>query len=202
MMPGAIGIDLDNTIISYDRLFYDLAVERGYVSPRTPVAKHAVGDAVKGSAGDEVWQQLQAIAYGPRIEEAVVYEGVCEFLKACVDRSYDVYIISHKTAHARADRKKRHNLHQSALAFLESQSITGTIIPEENVFFLPSRGDKISQLMRLGCAHMIDDLKAVFDHPRFPATVSPYLFDPFGTAKDSAYSYKHWRQLYEKFFQD
>ena len=78
-----IGIDFDNTIVGYDDVMCRLASERGLIggSERT---KRAVRDRIRQRPGGEIeWQKVQALAYGPRMAEAVLLEGADEFIRRC-----------------------------------------------------------------------------------------------------------------------
>ena len=72
---GAI-VDLDNTLISYDRIFYETAVERQFVPAGFAGAKREIRDRVRLlPEGELKWQRLQAHVYGPAIGGASVADG-------------------------------------------------------------------------------------------------------------------------------
>ena len=48
-----LGLDFDNTIISYDALAHSLAVERGLIPPSFPKQKREVCDHFRHVHGDE-----------------------------------------------------------------------------------------------------------------------------------------------------
>ena len=175
-----IGIDLDNTIICYDRLFYRLALERDLIEPQTPALKKAVRDAVRSRPDGEVsWQVIQALAYGPQINEAEAFPGVKDFLAFCRSRT-PVYVISHKTAQARRARPGE-DLHEAALGWLKENGFfdqAGPGLSEDRVLFLPSRQAKIAAIEKMGCKCFIDDLEETFIEPSFPSGVRKILFDP------------------------
>ena len=56
-----IGLDFDNTIVCYDRLFHRLAVERELIPPALTLSKQAVRDFLD-RVGGTVWTELQGIA--------------------------------------------------------------------------------------------------------------------------------------------
>jgi hypothetical protein len=60
---SVVGIDLDNTLVSYDQVLHRAAVDRGLIGAGTGVGKRAVRDEIRLGPGGEVeWQKLQACA--------------------------------------------------------------------------------------------------------------------------------------------
>ncbi|HUN53415.1 MAG TPA: hypothetical protein VMU42_19960 [Candidatus Sulfotelmatobacter sp.] len=180
-----IGIDFDNTIAGYDRLFARLAVELGLLEAAPSGGKRAVRDAVRAqnSEGDIAWQRLQAVAYGRRMIEAEMIAGVAEFLAACRRQGVAVCIISHKTRHAAYD-PDRVDLRLAAINWMQSKGFfdaAGFGLAPGQVFFEGSRQDKVQRIGELGCTYFIDDLEEVFAEPAFPNGVRAILFDPTGS---------------------
>ena len=96
-MDYVIGVDLDNTIVSYDALIHKVALEMGLVSEGIKKVKRHIRDAVRQVHGDEKWQEVQAVIYGQRMGEAELIDGVERFFRLCKDNRVKVFIISHKT---------------------------------------------------------------------------------------------------------
>ena len=191
-----LGIDLDNTIVSYDELFADLAVQRGMLRKAPTGGKRAVCDAVRRGPGEAAWQTLQAEVYGPAMSRAKPFDGVAEFVRAARDKGVDVRIISHKTRRAAA-APDGCDLHEAALRWLDEQGFfaEGGLRPE-NVRFLPTRADKLEAIAASGCTHFIDDLIEVLGDPAFPADVARYLFAPAGACANKPYKVcQSWREL-------
>ena len=76
-----IGIDFDNTIVSYDALFYKVAVNKGLVPSDLPKSKLAVRDYLRKINNEPVWTELQGYVYGARMGDAAAYPLVIEFFK-------------------------------------------------------------------------------------------------------------------------
>lgn len=194
-----VGIDLDNTIVSYDDLFADLAVEQGLLSGRPTGGKRAVRDALRTRPGGEAaWQRLQAAVYGRQMARAAMFDGVCRFLRRCREGGIEVRIISHKTRHAAADPQGA-DLHRAALAWLRARGFfdaDGFGLTPEAVHFEASRADKLRRIAASGCSHFIDDLDEVLSDPAFPGGVARYLFAPDGVAADGPYiTCRSWHEL-------
>ena len=110
-----IGVDLDNTVVSYDAIFFRLALMHGFISQDCPPDKKTIRDRIRFLPDGELkWQHLQGEAYGPRMAEAVPNAGVEDFFSHCRERGIVTYVVSHKTEFANYD-PTRTNLRQAAL---------------------------------------------------------------------------------------
>jgi hypothetical protein len=176
--PMLIGIDFDNTIVRYDRLFHLLAMERGLIPPETPVNKTAIRDYLRQAGLEDDWTELQGIAYGPEIARAEPFAGALDFLTACRRRGVATCVISHKTKHP--FRGEKHDLHAAARRFLVVHGFLGeeTGLGDENVYLELTKEAKLARIASSGCTHFVDDLPELLAVPEFPAGVARYLFDP------------------------
>ena len=180
-----IGVDFDNTLVSYDRLFRTVALERGLSLPPGIITKAQVRDYVRAGADGELqWRQLQGIVYGARIADADIAEGVDEFFRLCRRRRLPTYIVSHKTE-TTADTNAPLDLRSAAVGWMTSRGFfneDGFGLRREQVYFASSRAGKIEQIRALACTHFIDDLEEVLLDPLFPPDVERLLFAPATTA--------------------
>jgi hypothetical protein len=173
-----IGIDFDNTIISYDSLLFRLALEQDLIGTGTARNKKIIRDTIRGfPEGELLWQKLQARIYGHRISEAGFVDGVQEFLGLCGTGGIRLYIVSHKTEYSGVD-EERVNLREAAMKWMESKGLFRTALRREDVFFESSRAEKCGRIRALGCTHFIDDLEEVFTEPAFPTGVEKILYLP------------------------
>jgi hypothetical protein len=79
-----IGLDLDNTIVCYDKSLHRLAVE-GFGMPATVLAeKNAVRQYFRDQARERDWTTLQGIAYGLRMSLAKPFPGALEFVQQAI----------------------------------------------------------------------------------------------------------------------
>lgn len=187
-----VGLDFDNTIVCYDRLFHALAVERGLIPPETPTNKTAVRDYLRSVGREDDWTELQGIAYGPEITRAEPFPGVLEFLRFCRTRGIPVAVISHKTRHPY--RGEAHDLHAAARLFLNRHGLfdtTTTGLSDENVFLELTKEAKLARIAAAGCTHFVDDLPELLAEAAFPAGVSRILFDPDDRCADDP----RWRRI-------
>ena len=157
-----IGIDFDNTIVSYGALFSQTAIALGYLTAPS-AGKTSVRDEVRTLAeGETKWRNLQAIVYGPAIADAPPFPGVREFLARARAAAAPLFLVSHKSRYA-ANGPEGVDLREAALGWLEANRLLGDRgFARENVYFEDTRAAKIARLAALGCTHVIDDLAEVF----------------------------------------
>lgn len=179
-----IGTDFDNTIASYDNLMHNIATEKGLIEPHIEKSKKHIRDRIRKLPEGEIqWQKLQAAVYGTRMKEAILIDGVKDFFELCRRYRVKIFIISHKTEFARLD-ETRTNLRVAALAWMEMKGFfevdgPGLGLTGEDVYFEPTRREKIDRIKRLGCTHYIDDLEETFCHDAFPKGVCKILYAPY-----------------------
>ncbi len=176
-----LGIDFDNTIINYDQLMYDLALQKSFISPDTPKIKKEIRDCIRKLAnGDLKWQEIQAEAYGLGITKATFNPGVKELFIACHQLHIPCYIISHKTKYSNLVQSGQ-NFQEAALHWMHQHhffddKLMGLTTPQ--VYFEPTREQKIARIQHLNCTHFIDDLEETFQDVSFPNTIKKIQFDP------------------------
>jgi len=174
-----IGVDFDNTIVSYDALFHKVATEQELVPASIPRNKTAVRDWLRQQDREDEWTRLQGEVYGARMAEAEIYTGVRDFFQQAQSSGSTLYIISHKTKYPFLGDK--HDLHAAARQWLEAQgffSDTGWGLPRECVFFELTKEEKIARISACGCHVFIDDLPEILSAPDMPTDLARILFDP------------------------
>lgn len=180
-----LGIDLDNTILSYDQAILAVALRMKLVDAQAPRDKRRLRDLIRRNPeGDVAWQRVQAEIYGPAISHAVLIDGVIRFLTRCRQHGVTVHIVSHKTKRANYDTTGT-DLRFAALGWLENNgifSLDGPGLPRANVWFADTRAEKVDRIVDLGCSWFIDDLLEVFEEPSFPSSIGRILFDPTGAS--------------------
>lgn len=200
-----IGIDLDNTIANYDDVMHAIAVERGLVDTGVRRHKRNLRDSIRQLPdGETEWQRVQAVAYGPRMGEAKLAEGVSVFLARSREYQARIYIISHKTDYARLD-ETRTNLRVAALRWLDQNGFFGAEgfgLARDQVYFEPTRGEKVKRIADLGCTQFIDDLEETFLDASFPGAVERILYAPqvMGSCPAGVRFLGGWREIAEYLF--
>jgi hypothetical protein len=175
-----IGVDFDNTLVSYDRAFATVGKEEGLLPGDFAGGKDAAKRWLYRERPDGyLWEQLQGLVYGRRIDRAELYDGVAEFFRLC--RGCDgchVFIISHKTELAHHDPLQT-NLRDSALRWMNHQGFfdaAGFGIDADEVFFEETRDAKVRRIGELDCKIFVDDLPEVLGHVDMPAACRKILF--------------------------
>jgi hypothetical protein len=193
-----IGLDFDNTIVSYDELFHRVAVESGRVPADLPASKEAVRDFLRNAGLEEAWTEMQGTVYGRRMAEARAFPGALETIASLKAAGHRVLIISHKTRYPFLG--ERWDLHAAARAWLDAQ---GFFDPERlgfgdsDVFFEPTKEEKLARIARESCTHFVDDLPEILAHPLFPPGVNRLLFAPRPASGASGFSHAaSWPEIF------
>jgi hypothetical protein len=194
-----IGIDLDNTLINYDRPFYQIALARGLIPCDFVGTKRDIRDYVRllpDGDGEIQWQHLQAEAYGPAIGSATAAQGALEFIRRARASGAELSIVSHKTTFSNLGTQKV-NLREAARTWLLDNGLLGPdVVPQGNLYFEDTRAEKIARIIALGCTHFIDDLEEVFDDPAFPSTIQQLHFTSAASVPGSRYrSYASFNEI-------
>ncbi|MBC8232345.1 haloacid dehalogenase-like hydrolase [bacterium] len=174
-----IGVDFDNTIVCYDQVFHQVAVEQGLIPLEVPVSKGEVRDYLRQCGREDDWTELQGYVYGARMQDATPFPCVLECLARFVKHGIMVCIISHKTRYPYMGPK--YDLHQAAQRWLEQQGFFDKAqvgLSPNQVSFELTKQEKLERIAKVGCTHFIDDLPEFLAEPGFPAGVKRILFDP------------------------
>lgn len=191
-----IGLDFDNTIVSYDTLFHKVALEQRLAPSDLAQTKLAVRDYLRSQGKEQTWIEMQGYVYGARMSEAEFYPGVLDFFRWARANGVPTFIVSHKTRHPFAGPK--YDLHEASRAwvstYLHDQSTT--FIEPGAVYFELTKQEKLARITELKCSLYLDDLPEILLDPMFPRGTEPLLFDPEGHHPDVQLSrIRSWRQL-------
>ncbi|HWZ47907.1 MAG TPA: haloacid dehalogenase-like hydrolase [Herbaspirillum sp.] len=193
-----LGLDFDNTLISYDKLFRQVALEKAWIPETTAAEKNAVRDHLRAIGKEDDWTRLQGEVYGGRILEAEPYEGMQAALKQLCARDIAMRIVSHKTRTPYLG--PAWDLHAAARGWLTQQGfhdLQGLAWSPEQVFFELSKEAKIARIVTLGCTHYIDDLPEILE--MLPEHIEKIYFAPNDIAAAAARPawrvMRSWREL-------
>jgi hypothetical protein len=171
-----IGIDFDNTIICYDDVFYNVALERNRIPQSMPKNKQLIRDYLRKQGYEEDWTEMQGYVYGKRIIDARPYDGVIQFFQYCKNKHIPIHIISHKTKTPYAG--KQYNLHDAAYNWFARNGFFDQVLTIDQISFLQTKQEKLQKISDFQCSHFIDDLPEVLNDQNFPDKTIPILFDP------------------------
>ena len=197
-----IGIDFDNTIVNYDRVFFRHALKLGLISKGVKRNKQIIRDAIRIlPEGNDKWTKLQGLVYGKYMDEAELTQGVKGFLKACKKNSFKVSIISHKTLYPAIG--PRINLHVAAEKWLKNMDFLSNLgLAKSDVMFKETLEEKLDAISQRQCEYFIDDLKEVLSHPSFPKGVKKILY---GQQENTSFlvgikHFRNWNEITKHFF--
>ena len=173
-----IGLDFDNTLVGYDRLFHKVALEQGVIPEKVPVNKIAVRDFLRTSGREDIWTEMQGYVYGLRMAEAEPYPGALDTLRSLRAEGHRLCIISHKTKYPFAGPK--YDLHAAARSWIAThlQCSAELLIDHADIFFEMTKADKLERIAALSCDVFLDDLPEILLADGFPVDVRKLLFDP------------------------
>jgi len=172
-----IGFDFDNTLISYDKLFHGVAVDKRLVPSSILASKKSVRDYLRKHDQEEDWTCLQGEVYGNHILQAEPFSGVKSVLRYLSDRELPMCIVSHKTR--RPYIGEPWDLHTAARDWLEKQGFHDTnnlMLSENSVFFELTKEAKVARICALKCTHYVDDLPEILG--MLPDNIEKILFAP------------------------
>ena len=175
-----IGLDFDNTIVSYDDLIYRVAEEQGLLTGTVARNKVAVRDQLRSKGLEQTWIEMQGQIYGPRMKEAVVYPGFIEFLASARADGHALSIVSHKTRKPFAGPP--YDLHASARDWIATHLVCNgaPIIEASRIHFETTKPGKIARIAAIGCDVFIDDLPEILLDQAMPVGIRKVLYDPEG----------------------
>lgn len=194
-----IGLDFDNTIVSYDVLFHKVALEQGAIPADTPINKVAVRDFLRNAGREEVWTAMQGYVYGARMDEALAYDGVIDFIRTARLAGHELFIMSHKTLHPFLG--PQYDLHAAARSWIDAHLCWQgeALLSAENIFFELTKQEKLARIATCACDAFVDDLPEILLAEGFPAATARLLFDPENHHAETASSglrvFGSWRQL-------
>lgn len=170
MKPLRIGVDFDNTVVSYEGIFYKAALEKKLIPAELSPLKGAIRDYLFSLDKAKAWTELQGYVYGAKMDSAFPYQGVETFFSRCVKRQIPVFIISHKTEYPFLG--PAYDLHKAAKDWLERQTFSPI------TFFELTPQAKFERIRQQECTVFIDDLPELLQNSAFPPNVHKILFDP------------------------
>lgn len=174
-----IGIDLDNTLVCYDQLFWRLAVDRGWIPAGIPARKDCVRDELRRRGREDDWVILQGEVYGSGMTAAVPFPGALEALHAFRERGWTAFVVSHRTVTPVAGPPA--DLHECARRWLRERRFLDemqTGLRADSIMFRATKAEKLASIASLKLDWFIDDLPELLLEPGFPADVQRVLFDP------------------------
>lgn len=182
-----IGVDFDNTIVSYDKIFHEYALKQSLIPSNLPINKTSVRDYLRSKGLEDIWTEMQGEVYGNRMLEAQMFSGVKESFRRAKILGHSIFIVSHKTQFP--FKGPKYNLHESAMEWIKEVKLFDEETDDnlKNVFFEVTKEDKLNRIKYIGCQIFIDDLPEILTDPVFSSTTQKILFDPLYTYKNTVF---------------
>jgi len=191
-----IGIDFDNTIVSYDDLFHLIATEKKLIPSNIDKNKLSVRNYLRSTGREDEWTRMQGEVYGLRMSEAKIYPGALEFMFAARSQGHELFIISHKTK--TPFMGPPYDLHEAAQAWVSSNLRCSNefLFDAGHLFYELTKEAKIDRISEVGCDIFIDDLPEILAMDSFPINTRKILFDADGHHQGSAFeNISSWNEL-------
>ena len=174
-----VGLDFDNTLITYDFLFKDLAVKKGLIASNFPEDKKLIRKYLKETGNEELFITLQAEVYGLNIKDAEPSPHMLSALKLLKSMGAKIIIVSHKTKVPYSG--PAYDLRKGALEWMSKNeffSKPGLWLERKNIIFEETKEEKIQQIIRQQCSIYIDDLTSILEN--LPDTMMRIHYLPQG----------------------
>ena len=168
-----IGLDLDNTIVCYDRLFYEVARERRLVPESISPSKIAVRQHIRQHGDERDWTRLQGVVYGTEMHRAPPYPGFGAFVEQAVQAGHVLSVVSHRTRTPYLGPDC--DLHAAAGRWLSKNA---ALISSDSIYFESTREAKLERVAAERCEVFVDDLPELLVDERFPDDADGVWFNP------------------------
>ncbi len=170
-----VGLDFDNTILNYDGVFYEVALQRKWVRDDNIGTKLSVRNEMRSQGMEENWIELQGLVYGKYISQADLFPGVIDFINLASAKGFTCEIISHRTKYPY--KGERYNLHLAAQNFIDA-FLVPKIHCDLKTSFHETKERKLVEIKNSKCNFFVDDLPEILEHQLFPNNCYKILFDP------------------------
>ena len=167
-----IGIDFDNTIISYVNVFKKL-LRKNKIQFGKKLNKEIFKKKIIKKYNEKFYTKIQSEIYGENIFYARKFANLNQSLNNLKKKNH-IILISHKTKYPILGKKV--DLRKKALLWLNKNNLYGPkkIFNKKNVFFEETIEKKIKRIRRLKCDYFIDDLSIILD--RLPNSIYKIKF--------------------------
>ena len=191
-----LGLDFDNTLVCYDKLFHKVALEKELIKPSMEADKVLIRNHLREKNKDYEFTLMQGEVYGNRILEAEPSPGMLTALKNLADQGVEMKLISHKTKFP--IKGPKYNLHEAAISWLTKygffQTLNGLGWKQSQIHFEASKEDKAIKIQQLKCTHYIDDLPEILE--MLPSDIKKILYSKrINTSPWIDDCIQHWNEL-------
>lgn len=186
-----LGLDFDNTLVIYDKLFHQIAMEKKLINESIPFNKKFIREHIINQGKEQEFTLMQGEVYGSRILEAEPANGMMKALREIKKGGIEIAIVSHKTKYPYMGPK--YDLRKAAIEWMKKYGLFKDKILNEdlsNVHFENTKEEKSSKIKKLGCKYFVDDLESILD------IIDTDIIKIHYTKGASKYkTMKHWNEL-------
>ncbi len=156
------GFDFDNTLINYDKVFFNEALKENLISKKIKKKKINIKNNILKKKNLKAWQNLQSIVYSKKINYAVPNRELLSVLKLLTKNKIKYFVVSHKTKFPYFGNKI--NMHAISRKWLDNNIFNKkNNIKKCDYFFEETIPNKIKRIKKLKITHFVDDLKEIIN---------------------------------------
>lgn len=160
-----MGLDLDNTLIDYQRAYGFLVAEVLSTSEfeNQVLDKDAAKNLILEHKGSLAWTEAQGKLYSEYLTHADFFPGALDFLKSAQQLGLEIKIVSHKTKYPFVG--PRVDLQACAEKWLHDKLPYDIFRPvlSKNLFFEETKDSKVKRILELKCESFVDDLAEILE---------------------------------------
>lgn len=176
-----IGLDLDNTIVSYEKPLAKLLNQVPNIPSNVDRTKIGIRDYLRKMDREHEWTILQGSLYGPEMMLAEPYPDAIKVINELHRYGFELHIISHRTRYPYAGEK--YNLHVAASNWIKKW-IDSDRSAIRTISFFEDKVEKIRAIESRGCNFFVDDLPEILISCCQDNGLVRILFDPEAKHKD------------------
>lgn len=170
-----IGLDLDNTLINYSKSYPAIINE---LNSKTKLKKRSEIKQYLKSLDDTntefEWRKFQSYLYTKGLKYAYPSFSI-KLLLRILNKSYDIYIVSHKTEFTSVEFGKQ-DLRLVSMQWLKHHKLVPEYLTLQNIHYCNSQEEKISKINNLNIDIFIDDLEEIICARNLDSKIKTILF--------------------------
>ena len=198
-----VGIDLDNTIIDYNSLVYDISIRNKLIKIGFAKDKKKIKESLLVNGKESEWRNIQSLIYGKEIFKAKLFSNFIDFILESRKKNYFLQIISHKTEVSNLT-KKGPNLRKASMDWMNQNKFFSNLeFKPTDIHFESTRMEKIKKINSIGFDYFIDDLEEIFINKNWSKNIRPILFNKQMKEKNrSIILCDSWKKINKFFFEN
>ncbi len=196
-----IGLDFDNTIVNYNYLVHEIAVDKNLINKNFKRDKKYIKDYLISLNKEREWREIQSLIYGKEIFKAKLFNNFNTFINECRKNNFFLQIVSHKTEVSNLT-KSGPRLREYAIKWMnENNFFSNFKFKISDIHFENTKSKKIDKINSIGFDYFIDDLEEIFLNKKWSNKTTPILFNKKSNVMDKKIvQCSSWNKIYKLFF--